>query len=79
MADKKEFSNTKSTVKVEIGIVTDIPNPPVPSLLVLNIAMPLFCSVLVVTMLPRNDNVTLILLVLQLGLRIGPIQRMGAN
>jgi hypothetical protein len=57
----------------------DIPNPSVPSLLVLNIAMPLFCSVLVVTMLPRNDNVTLILLVLQLGLRIGPIQRMGAN
>jgi hypothetical protein len=57
----------------------DIPNPPVPSLLVLNIAMPLFCSVLVVTMLPRNDNVTLILLVLQLRLRIGPIQRMGAN
>jgi hypothetical protein len=57
----------------------DIPNPPVPSLLVLNIAMSLFCSVLVVTMLPRNDNVTLILLVLQLGLRIGPIQRMGAN
>jgi hypothetical protein len=57
----------------------DIPNPPVPSLLVLNIAMSLFCSVLVVTMLPRNDNVTLILLVLQLRLRIGPIQRMGAN
>jgi hypothetical protein len=26
----------------------DIPNPPVPSLLVLNIAMPLFCSVLMV-------------------------------
>ena len=25
------------------------------------------------------DNVTLIPLVLQLGLRIGPIQRMGAN
>jgi hypothetical protein len=29
----------------------DILNPPVPSLPVLNIAMPLFCSVLVVTML----------------------------
>jgi hypothetical protein len=29
----------------------NIPNPPVPALLVLNIAMPLFCSVLVVTML----------------------------
>jgi hypothetical protein len=28
---------------------------------------------------PRYDNVTLIPLVLQLGLRIGPIQRMGAN
>ena len=27
----------------------------------------------------RYDNVTLIPLVLQLGLRIGPIQRMGAN
>jgi hypothetical protein len=27
----------------------------------------------------RYDNVTLIALVLQLGLRIGPIQRMGAN
>ena len=27
----------------------------------------------------RVDNVTLIPLVLQLGLRIGPIQRMGAN
>jgi hypothetical protein len=29
----------------------DILNPPVPSLPVLNIAMPLFCSVLVVTVL----------------------------
>jgi hypothetical protein len=29
----------------------DIPNPPVPSLLVLNIAMPLFYSALVVAML----------------------------
>ena len=29
----------------------DIPNPPVPSLLVLNIVMPLFLSVLVATML----------------------------
>jgi hypothetical protein len=29
----------------------DIPNPPVSSLLVLNIAMPLFCLGLVVTML----------------------------
>ena len=28
---------------------------------------------------PRYDNVTLIPLVLQLGLRISPIQRMGAN
>ena len=27
----------------------------------------------------RYDNVTLIPFVLQLGLRIGPIQRMGAN
>jgi hypothetical protein len=27
----------------------------------------------------RYDNVTLIPLVFQLGLRIGPIQRMGAN
>jgi hypothetical protein len=27
----------------------------------------------------RYDNVNLIPLVLQLGLRIGPIQRMGAN
>ena len=27
----------------------------------------------------RYDNVTLIPLVLQLGLRIGPIQRMGVN
>jgi hypothetical protein len=29
----------------------DIPNPPLASLLVLNMRMPLFCSVLVVTML----------------------------
>jgi hypothetical protein len=29
--------------------------------------------------LPRYDYVTLIPLVIQLGLRIGPIQRMGAN
>jgi hypothetical protein len=28
---------------------------------------------------PRYDNVTLIPLVLQSGLRIGPIQRMGVN
>jgi hypothetical protein len=32
-----------------------------------------------ITFMYRYDNVTLIPLVLQLGLRIGPIQRMGAN
>ena len=32
-----------------------------------------------ITLALRYDNVTLIPLVLQLGLRIGPIQRMGAN
>jgi hypothetical protein len=32
-----------------------------------------------ITQCTRYDNVTLIPLVLQLGLRIGPIQRMGAN
>ena len=31
------------------------------------------------TVSDRYDNVTLIPLVLQLGLRIGPIQRIGAN
>jgi hypothetical protein len=60
MADKKQFSNTKSIVKVETGIATLI----------------LQDKILVS---PRYDYVTLIPIVLQLGLRIGPIQRMGAN
>jgi hypothetical protein len=39
----------------------------------------LCCFYRTFTFFIRYDNVTLIPLVLQLGLRIGPIQRMGAN
>jgi hypothetical protein len=87
MADKKQFSNTKSIVKVETGIVTLISYRHylkivgndlvifVFYLLVHNINMSYHLNCVYY----RYDNVTLIPLVLQLGLRIGPIQRMGAN
>jgi hypothetical protein len=74
MADKKQFSNTKSIVKVETGIVTLISYRHLSPILIILGEKQVPGSHAI-----RYDNVTLIPLVLQLGLRIGPIQRMGAN
>ena len=46
------FSKVGSNYPLDLKIIwNSVPNPPVPSLLALNIVMSLFCSVLVVTML----------------------------
>ena len=93
MADKKQFSNTKSIVKVETGIVTLISYRHYLKIVGNNKLWPdmqkeswnihltkiLICSHTLNGADSRYDNVTLIPLVLQLGLRIGPIERMGAN
>jgi hypothetical protein len=83
MADKKQFSNTKSIVKVETGIVTLISYRHYLKIVGNNKLWPDMNNnlwlVIVRHFHARYDNVTLIPLVLQLGLRIGPIQRMEAN